>query len=225
MHTIIIMGRNSGYVPPSYKSIFGGLLIGILLLFAFLELPIIVKVLGAPFMILPAQLGLIPSVERSQVLTIDLDTRQTMLEFTQPGTYVVYTADPHLLELSDYMAAKKTPTWLRVFPSWSREELDIKMIERGLIPFDSVWAPGRPVLTFEILTPGEYTLLHPARKVPISILPDAVSGNEGRLTLAALVQIGILLTPFWLRWAKNRRARQARLREIRALGRGAALKG
>lgn len=204
---------------PKISSIIAGiaLFLGILLFFRYMGEA--VKVIGAPFLYLPTRLGLVDRVDPSSVVNFRLNTHQTELEFNRPGRYTLYTADLDLLEISLSLEDSAAKPWLVVQNQTTHKPVEVVYVKRGLYPFDSLLAPGRSVFTFEIQTPGVYLLRHPARKAPVSILPDTVTGKEAVLWLAYLIQIGLILFVLSILVMRNNRRRFRHLQEIRNLKR------
>ena len=202
---------------PKIISIIIGVILFMVLLAVFLSLGEIVKLAGAPFMFLPVKLGLVEEVNPSQVIRLNLNTHETALRFKSPGRYAVYTADRDLLEITNSLEAAGTKPWLKVQSQLGGGTVPVSFVRRGLYPFDSVLARGRPVFTFVIETPGVYVLRHPARSAVAAILPDATTGKEGILTLAYILQIGVLSGLAGILIYRARRARLKRIQEIRQL--------
>ncbi len=214
---MINMNSASSYRQPSCGAILGGILISVGLLVIFCLLPEVVKILGAPFLFLPAKLGLIRDVGPAQVLRLDLASHQTTLEFLEAGRYDVYTGDADLLQLTDGMYEQNTHPWLKVEEKASGRKLAVDYVKRGLIPFDSALVRGRMIYTFSVREPGIYILRHPARHEAIAILPDAITGKEKLLVVTTLLQLGILLSPLVYIAIRRRKIKQARLQAIRDL--------
>jgi len=204
---------------PKIISIVIGVVFFAALLAVFLSLGEVVKLAGAPFLFLPVKLGLVEEVTASEVIHFNLNTRETTLDFKSPGRYVLYTADLDLLEITNALEAAKAEPWLKVQSQTEGETAAVSFVRRGLCPFDSALARGRPVFTFAIETPGVYVLRHPARKVAVAILPDAITGKEGVLALAYILQVGFLLGLAGILFYRARSNRSKRIREIRQLKR------
>lgn len=202
---------------PKISSIIFGIAVflGILLFFRYLGEA--VKIIGAPFLFLPTRLGIVEPVNSSSVVNFRLDSRQTELKFNAPGRYVLYTADLDLLEITLTLESSTAKPWLVIQNKSTHKPVNVDFVKRGLSPFDTILASGRPVFTFEIQTPGVYVLHHPARKVPVAILPDTVTGKEAVLWLAYLVQIGVILLLVSILVLRNNRRRAKQLQEIRQL--------
>ena len=176
-----------------------------------------VKVIGAPFLFLPTQLGLVDRINPAAVVRWDLNSHETILKFNEAGPYVLYVADLDLLEISNGIEKNNAEPWLMVVNRQDRQKVQVNPIRRGLAPFDSVLARGRPVYSFSIPAPGIYELRHPARHEPVSLLPDTVTGRETVLWLAYLVQIAILAALVALLTLRSQRKQRRRLREIQSL--------
>ncbi|MCC6147376.1 MAG: hypothetical protein IT308_07395 [Anaerolineaceae bacterium] len=204
---------------PKITSIVIGIAISIVLLGLFLSLGEVVKILGAPFLIIPAQLGLVEKVTAGDIINFRLNTRETTLKFNAPGRYALYTADLDLLEITNSLEQSGAQPWLRIEPQAGGKGLEVQFVRRGLSPFDSALVRGRPVFTFVIEKPGVYVLRHTARKAAVAILPDVITGKEGILTLAYITQIGIIAVSGGFFFFRARRQHLKRIQEIQQLKR------
>jgi len=205
------MSANQPGQPKIISIVIGVFLFTALLAFL-LSLGEVVKLAGAPFLFLPVKLGLVEEVTAADVVNFNLDSHNTTLEFKSPGRYAVYTADLDLLEIANALEASGAEPWLKVQNQAGDQAVAIAFVRRGLTPFDSALARGRPVFTFIIETPGVYVLRHPARNAVATILPDAITGKEEVLTLAYILQAVLLLglagAIFY--WARSRRLKRIR---------------
>jgi len=210
--------------PKIYAIIFGVLLFTVLLMVVcFLSETI--KTVGAPFLFLPEKLGLIEVASREQVVEIEMSSGSTVLDLLRSGKYAVYTKDYDLLVISDSLreVSKKITNvedvnaWLTVRSVDTGKTVPVGFIYRGLMPFDSSLAQGRPVLNFEIAAPGKYELKYSSRKALMYVLPDYTSGKESRIYLIYLVETAILLVPIWKLYSVFSRRRKAKEQEIQDL--------
>jgi len=180
--------------PPTYRSIFGGIAVVVLLLMGFMFLGNIVKYVGATFTFIPAKLGLIQAVTRAELIPVDFSKSPTSFTIKKPGRYMLFTDNYDLLVINDAVLAANSKPWLKIRSvSNDNEEINITMIERGLTIYDTPLASGRPTVAFEITEPGEYTITHPTRPTSIYIVPDYVSGQEGLINFLILVQVVVLI--------------------------------
>ena len=210
--------------PKVYAIIFGVIAFtGLLMTVCFLSEA--VKFVGAPFLFLPEKLGLIEVASREDVVKIEMSSGSTMLNFTRPGKYVVYTKDYDLLIISDSLRdvnenienVENVHSWLSVLSVENGETLPISHIHRGLMPFDSPLAQGRPVLYFEITTPGWYELKYSTRQALIYVLPDYTTGKEGTIYLIYVVEFALLLIPVWILYSGFSQRRKEKTQEIQNL--------
>jgi hypothetical protein len=208
----------TNYRSASFRSIFLGIAIFFLLLVVFLFLPDFIKVIGYPFLWIPDRLNIVAVPDAGDVQKFDLAVDDQTVDFAQPGNYVAYTGDTDLLLTNDSLAEKNSVPWL-LLQGPGGAEISPRYVERGLMPFDSPFAKGRPVLTFQIQTPGHYTLTHPHRQAIISILPDAVSGQEGWLWTIYIVELALIGFVVWKIAGRRRLKQQARVKEIDGLKR------
>ena len=210
--------------PKVYAIIFGVIaFIGLLMIVCFLSEA--VKFVGAPFLFLPEKMGLIEVVSREEVLKIEMSSGSTVLNFTRSGKFVVYTKDYDLLIISDSLRdvnanienIENIHSWLNVQSVDRDETIPVRNINRGLMPFDSPLAQGRPVLNFEINTPGRYELKYSTRQALIYVLPDYTTGKEGIIYLIYVVEFLLLLIPVWMFYSGFSQRRKEKTQEIQNL--------
>jgi hypothetical protein len=153
----------------------------------------VIKWIGAPLLVLPTQLGLIRQVTPDQVLTIDMASGKTSVQLPAPGAYVVYA------DVKQFLFTPSAPDpeeammkWVTLTADTTGSAIPSTGVERGLMPYDTPFVPGRPVLTFTITAAGTYTAITPRRPATIAILPDYVTGNERTIQIAMLLQLGVL---------------------------------
>jgi hypothetical protein len=180
--------------------ILGGIVIAVFLAIINVS-PEAIKLAGALFLYIPDKLGLIEQVASEDTHIIHLASDMTLLEITESGRYAMYTADTYLLRAT---LNTKIP-WLVMTAQATGEQIAVSVVERGLRPYDTPVAKGRPIFTFEIETPGVYEISHPVRETSpiISIVPDYTTGQEATITLAYLLQIALIVVlasiPYYLR--------------------------
>ena len=66
------------------------------------------------------------------------------------------------------------------------------MLFRSMI-YDTPLANGRPMVTFEITKPGEYTITHPTRPTTVYIIPDYTTGKENWINFLVVLQVVALI--------------------------------
>jgi hypothetical protein len=181
---------------PTIRSILLGIalfLIGVVLLCSLAE---VIKLLSAPLLFFPAKLGLIQDVTADDVITVKLATTPSRFNLYRPGAYVIYQSDVDILELTDALGKSHATPWVKIKTLNTGESIPVTYVERGLLPFDSALVRGRPIFTFNITTPGTYEMSHLTRPTSsLSILPDAITGHETLIVVAAIVQLAILFSP------------------------------
>lgn len=150
-------------MPKGYKKL--PVLIQLLIVFTTLGIPIalilnfpqVIKIVGAPLLFIPYKLAIIEPIGEKDVTTIILakETGLTTMEINQSGNFAFYTNETNLLELGSI----DTPiwSWLSLVGDNSNEVIELTPVDRGLRPYDIVFAPGRPFVTFEIQEPGSYS--------------------------------------------------------------------
>ena len=182
--------------PPTFRHIIGGIGLLLILIIAFLNLPKIVKYVGAVLTYVPSQLGLIQVVSRSEVMPVDIHSSPTSITFTRPGHYLLYTDEQDLLVVNDAIIAANSKPWINI-ESGSGEPVQVNLIDRGMAFYDTPLAGGRPVASFEIVQPGVYAMAHPRRPVYMYIVPDYTSGKEGKITFFFILEIVIVVLVIW----------------------------
>lgn len=198
---------------PSYRSIILGVLLAVLLLAAVLRMADLVKLTGAALMFLPARLGLVDMVARDEVIQLDFSSSPTTVEFVAPGPYLLYTNNYDLLVINDAVLESDAPPWLSATAA-SGDPVDLELVERGLIPFDTPLARGRPVARLLILGVGQYSIVHPRRPTQVYVVPDYITDRIGFLTLASVMEIGIAGVGALSFMSRRTRARRARARAL-----------
>ena len=203
------------YRPSSARAIIFGIIGFIILLAIMFGLSEVIKSLGTPFMIIPEELGWIPKVNSSDVVTIDMKISSIRIHIEQPGNYVVYGYDYDLLLINSELAKSNAQPWLNIQNIATSEKIIPEFTNRALLPFDSILVRGRPLLRFTISQPGEYQLSFPSRYATIFLLPDQVTGNIGIILFATVVQITIIAIPLTAVLLNVFRKRRTKLDEIK----------
>ena len=207
------------YRPSSARAIIFGIIGFIILLAIVCGLSEVIKSLGTPFMIIPAELGWIPKVNRNDVVTIDMQISSIRINIEKPGNFVVYGYDFDLLMLTDEMARSNAHPWLNIQNLATSEKITPEFNTRPLLPFDSILVRGRPLFQFSITQPGEYQLSFPRRYATIFLLPDQVTGNIGVILFATVIQLTIIAIPVLAFFRNIFRKKRARVDAIRNLKR------
>jgi hypothetical protein len=208
----------STYRSPRLTSVIGGILLAVVLLISLCMLGSVVKTIGAAVFFLPARLGVLPEVRATDVAVLDMQHSPSVLAFARAGRYHVYTADLTLLETASLLDASSAKPWMVVRSASSGIEVPVTVVARGVRPYDSPSAPGRPILAFTLPSPGLYTLSHPSRQATMAIVPDQTTGKEGLFLVAAVVELALLCGAVVL-IARRRRRRKGTLRSGAAQGR------
>ena len=204
----------SGSAPrsPRLRDIFIALVVLIALIFALINLGAVVKFVGAGFMLIPSALGIVHRVGPQEVFTYDLSGSPTLVGISQPGRYALYAYDWDLLTTADQMEQTGAPPWITLKSQLTNEAVPVAFVSRGMRPYDTPLAKGRPVLSFVIERPGVYVMRHPAKPSTISIVRDYVTGHERPLTFAFLVQIAVIVLPLMFLYGRRYLARRNALR-------------
>jgi len=207
---------SDGYHPPRFSIVFLGLALSAALLVTFLALPAVVKFIGFGLLWLPGKLGMVEQVYPAEVMTFVMADEPIKATFASAGKYAFYTHDPDMLEVTDALMETNNPPWLDVIAP-DGGEVSVAYIERGMLPFDSPFAKGRPIYSFLIPVPGEYTLKMPRKLVEVDILPDVVSGREGALWLVLLLELGFLGGLASIPIVRTKKQRAEKIAEIKKL--------
>jgi hypothetical protein len=163
------------------------------ILLALAQLPELVKQLGQPLLYFPAQVGLVRQASQAEVHVLDpLEASSGLLILSQPGRYAVYTGDLRLLARTNALVDNQGSPWLTVKSAESNTSLAVAFVERGLRPYDTPLAEGRPIFTFVVDTPGRYILDLPEREGSITVVPDYTTGKETTILLVMLLQLSIV---------------------------------
>lgn len=196
----------SFYTRPTIRHILAGILAAILVLLFLGYLADVVKWIGAALLFIPARLGILQQASPEDILQIDFSLSPTAVAFPAAGQYALYTSNYDLLVITDALLESGGQPWL-VITSPQGERLPVAFIERGLRPYDTPLARGRPIFTFHIPAAGVYTLTHPTRPMlTVYFVRDYVSGRES--LHGVLLSAEVLLIGGWVSLAVYRRFRQ-----------------
>lgn len=201
--------------PPRFLSIGLGIAIFVLVLVALCSLSQGVKWAGSALLYLPEQLGLVRTVRPGEVFNFDMTRSPVKVNFARAGLYQVYTSDYDLLVISDQLAQSDSPPWITITNVNGGAPASVSHITRGLLPYDTPQAPGRPVIEVQISEPGEYQLDYPTRPAEISMVPDYSTGHEALIYTAFAVQLLILALPVAILLYRREQRNWQRLHETR----------
>jgi hypothetical protein len=212
----------TSYQPPKIRAIIIGIIGFVVLLAVLCSLSGVVKSVGAVLLFFPSRLGVVKQVLPDEILTVDMSTNPTTVMIFKAGRYAVYTDDYDLLMIADQLSQSHGAPWLNVKFQATGEKIPLANVSRGLLPYDTPFAKGRPVFTFEITSPGRYELMHPARKINIYLVPDYTTGKEKTIYMAYAAQILVLLIPVGILYYRYDRRRRARIQAVTQLKRTTA---
>ena len=207
------------YRPPTIHAIVGGCLLALLVLGSVLLISSAVKLAGAAFLFLPQSLGLLSAATREEVRSLDLSTSPNQLTIPASGPYLVYTDDFKLMEITLSLEQAKATPWMRISDATSGAILPMDYVERGLMPYDPVFVPGRPIFRFVASRPGIYAVEHMTRDSELAIIPDRTTGLELEMLLAAVVQMAVVVLLVGSLVRRRARTRAARIESLLAPGR------
>jgi hypothetical protein len=210
------MAKNN-YSTPRIFAIITGIIAFLILLVAFFSLGQVVKGFGSIFLFLPDKLGVIQTPVRAEIAEVDLAEPDTVLSFSKPGLYTVYTVDYELLVLNDQLIEAKAEPWLGITSQASGAPVKVDYVERGMRLYDTPLIKGRPIHTLYIETPGTYQITHINKDVSIYFLPDYVTGNEDLFTLSILAQFAVLAIIAGVFYQRGARKRAAKVKEVMQL--------
>lgn len=181
-----------GYQAPRFRDILVAPISFLAVLGLLFMMSSVVKRVGDVLLYVPAKLGAVQRVAPEEVQAIDLRTASpAVLQFSQPGKYAVYTGDPTLLE-ANTLHGQDAAIWLAMKSQATGEPVSIHSVGRGLRPYDTPLADGRPIFEFEIDAPGAYEAAYSYREAFIDVVPDYVSGKESAIWFAYAVEAGVL---------------------------------
>lgn len=175
-------------------------------------LPDVIKATGAVFLVVPQRLGLVRQVMPGEVQAIDLFVREQQVTLTQPGRYFVYYDFPFVADRTVYFTWDSPPRLMMTLHG-TGERTTMTEVKRGLRPYDTPFARGRPIYGFEIEQAGTYHLIHPHRPVMVSFVPDYTTGRESVLAWSIGMQFGVILAVICGLLYRRRRRRQRLLVE------------
>lgn len=203
------------YRPARLRTIGLGIAVFVLGLIVVCSLSQGVKWTGAALLFVPERLGLVRTVRPAEVLVLDMRQSPVQVAFSRPGRYQLYTSDYDLLVIAAELARSDAPPWVTITNAKTGAAVTVTHIERGLLPFDTPYASGRPVLGVEIPKSGAYLLDFPARPATISIVPDYTTGHEGMIYTAFAAEVILLSLPFVVALYRRERRLRGYLRERR----------
>jgi hypothetical protein len=196
-----------GYKQPSFFAIIGGIVLFVLLVALACSLSVTVKSVGYGLLYLPSQLGLVKVPHPQDIRRLDLVHTPVVASFPQSGSFLIYTSNLELLTISLQLEDKNSKAWLKIRQVDTGQPADVQMVRRGLLPYDSPFAEGRPVLRVTIPEPGLYLLNFPTPPAArVYFVPDDVTGKEWLIWFLYAVQIAIVVgLPGWYYLSRWRR--------------------
>jgi hypothetical protein len=190
---------NQGYKPPGFLPIVGGVILFIVLLGLACSISTTVKAIGYGLLYVPSKLGWVEVPGPESIRRLDLVSTPVLARFDKPGTYEVFTSSYELLSISLQLEASSTTSWFHVVSVDTGKPSQIYNVTRGLMPFDSPFAEGRPVLRVSIDEPGMYRLSFPTPPAArVYFVPDTTTGKEWLIWLIYLGEVGLIVgVPGW----------------------------
>ena len=205
---MIDLGKSS----KPLRSFFIGLLAFGAIFLAAIQLPNIAKTLGTPFMLWPEFLGVTQRVRTDEIVTVTLGARavESSAEIPQTGNYLLYTDN---YELLNNAVQSGSISWMKLFSVASADRIPLTSVDRGLRPYDTPLARGRPILRFELPRSGSFNFEHPSQGEPVNIylVPDYLTGREATLSILFLFQLALVIAiPLTIHYYATCDARQER---------------
>lgn len=183
------------YNAPTIRSIVLGILLFVVILLAVGQSSDLVKLIGAPFLFLPAKLGLIGELHREDIVVHDVTRSPSQVSFPRAGQYQVFTGDGDLLHITLLLEGSHAEPWLVITEAATGQALTLEYVSRGLHIYDTPLVDGRPIFTLDVPRAGQYNMIHTARPAKIAFVPDYTTGKGGVLLFAFGAQIALLLAP------------------------------
>jgi hypothetical protein len=207
------------YHHPRFRDmIIGGIAFAVLIGLLW-NLPSVIKRVGDFFLYFPSQLGFVQRVTPKEISKI---TSPTLLEITKPGKYMVFM--PPVAYLGE-----QGEVLLNITSHTTGEQIRIVLVERGLRPYDTPLAEGRPIFEFEIMEAGKYEITFANQLYDdagiIAIVPDYTTGKEFVILFAYIIQIAILLIISGIVYYPYYQRYQARIKTIEAPQKKMQIKG
>ena len=188
---------SENYHPPRIRNIILGILIlafGIMLVGNLGE---IVKWSGYVLITPLNKLGLLNLVSKAEITPIDLSIPKQEVEFGIPGCYALYTSNLDLLTVTDAVLEDKGNPWLKINNPNHQAKVNVGFVRRGLMVYDTPFAEGRPIYTFEIPSSGSYLIENITRPGAVGyFVRDYVTGNEKKYGTFIAIEILIICAPF-----------------------------
>lgn len=217
------------YRAPQFRSIGLGIGLFLILLTLVCSLSQGVKWAGKVLSFIPESLGWITTVHRAEVVPLEMKVSPIQVTFPRADAYQIYTSDYDLLVISDVLAQSDAAPWIRATPAEGDSPVPITFVERGLMPYDTPFASGRPVMILHIPEAGTYALDFPTRQAIMTLVPDRTTGREGSFLALYAAQLLVVAAPFAVALYRReirlrgslrarRRSSQEKFERIRELG-------
>jgi hypothetical protein len=203
---------DQNYHPPRIRNVLIGGMAFVVLLGLLWNFGEILKRVGDVFLYIPAQLGLTRRVAPQEIIRMD---SPSLVETFQPGRYMVFGGG-----WGPTLSTAGGEILISIQSQTTAEDIKIVRVQRGLRPYDTPLAEGRPMLEFEIPSAGPYEIAftgHPDDlDSAIEIVPDYTTGKESVLWVVYSVQIALLLILVGIVSYPHYQHRRARIQKIAA---------
>lgn len=181
------------------------ILITIIILLALIPFAIFspdaVKIISLPFGFIPSKLGIQEQVGDNDKHLIELANPATPVQLNKAGLYALYSNDIEVIHhIRQYEAS-----WLTLEEQATKLPTTLWVVERGVRPYDTLLARGRPLLRFQIVQPGSYVVLQSSGIIgTLTLVPDPNAQREKALNWAYAMQfffiIAVVLIIYYRRY-------------------------
>jgi hypothetical protein len=202
------------YKSPTLRNVLVGILIFIVFILVFSSMGNLVKTLGRILMIIPSQMGFYPLTSADEVVPVDLRSNPTDLTIVHAGAYQIFADDYDLLSITMQIEQSHGSPWLVVKSKANGASLPVSFVRRGLRPYDTPYAAGRPIFSIDIPSPGLYQISHPSKPASIYLVPDETSNYASAILTSFVIEIALLAGLVFVFYRSRRQPQEARIREI-----------
>jgi hypothetical protein len=182
----------------------------------------LVKKTGNVFLVIPDALGIIHRAAPSEITATRLAWGYPVTVSLRSGNYLIFTGDIRMLAMSIVLQSNaeiQPINWMTIRKAdEGGEEVPLSPVMRGLRPYDSAIADGRPIVRFNIAEKGNYEFFNEmsGSNIRVHLVPDYVTGKEPVLLLLFLAQAALVISPVYgIHLIRTRKARALRRRAFK----------
>ena len=213
---------NQEYQTPKFRTIVIAFVIFIGLLAALWNIDQVIKQTGDVFLFIPSKLGLVQRVTPEE---ISVSNSEITLEI-KSGKYFIYAGFNSMIPIR---LKTNNGVSMGMKSQTTGEQITVLTVERGIRPYDTPLAKGRPIFKFEITTPDKYEISFDRNSYYsggiFTVVPDYTTGKETVITIAYAIQIAILIVLFGIFYYPVYQRKQVRIKNIKANQKQRQLKG